>query len=212
MSDAESVTHDASVGSMLDSATADALAAMDATDATDAMDSSVAVDGRVFVDATFASEASLRADASVADAGTQTVPVYYAHDDGAFGPFLYREFRRVSGGASAVEAAVEAMLHTPALDPDYESLWPVATSLLGVTVAGAAATIDLSDDALSPALGSAAEEIALQQLVYTVTAADNSITSVTLHIEGESVESLWGHVDASGPMTRAPRLDVVLVL
>lgn len=142
------------------------------------------------------------------DAGTMLIPVYYVRDI-EVGMRLYREFRRVPATDDPVRAAIEAMLDEPALDPDYESLWPAGTSINAMSVAGAALTLDLSSDALTPVLGSEAEGITLQQLVYTVTAADNSITSVELLIDGEEIESLWGHVDTSGPMTRAPRLDVL---
>ncbi|MBK8170639.1 MAG: GerMN domain-containing protein [Sandaracinaceae bacterium] len=145
---------------------------------------------------------------SSADAGSVVVPVYYVSETD-LGVRLFREFRRVAASADAVHAAVEAMLHLPPLDPDFISLWPSGTSINSIEVVGAMATVDLSSDALTPVLGAEAEGQTLEQLVYTITATNNTITSVLLLIDGESIESLWGHVDTSGPMTRGARLAVL---
>lgn len=147
-------------------------------------------------------------DAGGADAGTMIVPVYYVKDTD-LGIRLYREFRHVAFESDEVRAAVDAMLHLPALDPDYDSLWPVGTSINSIITFGATATVDLSSDALTPPLGAEAESLSLQQLVYTVTAANNAITNVRLLVDGVSLETLWGHVDTSAAMTRAARLDVL---
>ncbi|MFN2626096.1 MAG: GerMN domain-containing protein, partial [Mycobacteriales bacterium] len=63
-------------------------------------------------------------------AGTMTTAVYYVRDDGGSAR-LYREFRQVPQSTGVVRAAVDAMLHLPALDPDYQSLWPRATRVRG---------------------------------------------------------------------------------
>ena len=140
-----------------------------------------------------------------------TVPVYYLHDD-TTGVGLYREYHRVpelAGGRAPT--AVQQMLSAPALDPDYTSLWAPGTRVLSYQREGAIARLDLSADALADApAGSAAAAASVQQLVYTVTAAEqDSSLRVALTVEGESVGQLWGSVEANQPVGRAPSLDVL---
>lgn len=127
-------------------------------------------------------------------APTIEVPVYYLHDDGR-GPRLYREFHqvtRVSG--SRIATAVTEMFGDRAADPDYSSAWPASTEVLGVRRDGSIATVDLSRAALDANVGSEAAAVSLQQLVYTVTAAQPGVTRVRLRVEGSTVGELWGHV------------------
>ena len=51
--------------------------------------------------------------------------------------------------------------------------------------------------------------IAAQQLVYTVTAADRSVHSVRMVIDGQQTTTLFGHQVGTQPLTRAPEADVV---
>lgn len=140
---------------------------------------------------------------------TAAVPVYYLRDTGRTGPLLYREFHALPVGDEPVRVAVEAMLAEPPKDPDYTSLWADGVEVLDVSVDGAEATVDLSQEATQNGGGSAFEEASLQQLVHTVTAADNRVTSVRLLVEGQPVQSLWGASDATQPLTRAPAAEVL---
>ena len=140
-----------------------------------------------------------------------SVPVYYLHDD-TTGVGLYREFHLVpelAGGRTPT--AVAQMLSAPAVDPDYTSLWAPGTRVLSYQRDGAVATVDLSAEALAGApAGSEAAELSLQQLVYTVTAAEeDSALAVRVTVEGESVDQLWGSVEADQPVRRADRLAVL---
>jgi hypothetical protein len=72
-----------------------------------------------------------------------------------------------------------------------------------VTKSGDTATVDLS---AFPSTGADAEDKAVQQLVYTVTATDNSVKKVRLLVNGKAPQS--GHSDWSQPVARAPMLDV----
>ncbi len=140
-----------------------------------------------------------------------TVPVYYLHDD-TTGLGLYREYHRVPqlvGGPAPT--AVQQMLSAPAQDPDYTSLWAPGTRVLSYQREGAIARLDLSADALTGApAGSPAAEASLQQLVYTVTAAEgDSSLRVALTVEGDTVDQLWGSVEADQPVGRAASLEVL---
>ncbi len=125
------------------------------------------------------------------------------------GPRLYREFVRRPATADAVRDAVTAMLSLEPTDPDYTSLWADGTTVLDVRREGATAVVDLSREATTNGGGSAFEEMSLQQLVHTVTAADPSLTAVRLLVEGELVETLWGSADASKPISRGPSYEVL---
>lgn len=137
------------------------------------------------------------------------VPIYYLADV-QNAPRLFREFHRVtpvdglSGPARTIGSALTEMLRGNPVDPDYSSPWPQDTRLLSVTVSGQTATVDLSRFV---AVGAAYETAAVQQLVYTVTAADNDVVRVRLLVNGDVAPS--GHSDWSAPIGRAPALDVM---
>lgn len=125
------------------------------------------------------------------------------------GPRLYREFVRRPSTQDAVRDAVEAMLSSDPQDPDYTSLWADGTTVRDVRREGTTAVVDLSREATTNGGGSAFEEMTLQQLVHTVTAAEPALTAVRLLVEGEPVETLWGSADASEPLVRAPSYEVL---
>ena len=133
-----------------------------------------------------------------------TVPVYYVMDVQGVGPRLYREFHRVPAQGDPVRSALAEMFAGSPRDPDYRSLWPPSTRVLGVVAAGGSATVDLSGFV---SLGAAFESAAVQQLVHTVTAAAPAFTQVTLRVNGQPPPS--GHVDWSGPVTRARGLEAL---
>jgi hypothetical protein len=148
------------------------------------------------------------ASATTTPVGTMRVPVYYL---GAGTPrtVLYREFRSVPRSSAVVNAAVDAMLHLAPQDTDYHSVWPTSTKVLGISVSGNVATIDLSGNARTASAGASVEQASLQQLVHTVTAAAPSITGVRLRFDGQTKETLWGHVDTRGTLTRAASTDTI---
>ena len=146
--------------------------------------------------------------ATPSQAGTSARAIYYLHDDG-HGPRLYREFHPRPATTAVIRDAVTAMLTVKADDADYTSLWPRGTSVRGARVSGTTAYVDLSAEARKGSSGGAGEAASLQQLVYTVTAAAPSVHSVQLLIEGQAVETLWGHVDTRKPIARGPAVEVL---
>lgn len=138
------------------------------------------------------------------------VPVYYVGDSG--GSFrLYREWRTVPDLGDPVESAVMAMMGVPPRDPDYSTPW-VAPDELEVEREGSAITVDVSADAFGGGVGSELSALALQQLVYTATAASTldgpAATTVTILMDGAAADA-WGHVRVGEPMTRAPQAQVL---
>ena len=67
---------------------------------------------------------------TVPPASLVTVPVYYVMDVEGVGPRLYREFHRVPAQGDQVRSALAEMF-AAARDPDYRSLWPPSTRVLG---------------------------------------------------------------------------------
>lgn len=134
------------------------------------------------------------------------IPVYYVGDSG--GSFrLFREWRTVPDEGDPVESALAAMMSVPPLDPDYLSPW-VAPDEMEVEREGSNITVNLSADAFSGNAGSELSAAAIQQLVYTATAASTldgePATTVTILVDGRAADA-WGHVRVGDPTERAPQ-------
>jgi hypothetical protein len=138
------------------------------------------------------------------------VPVYWvAESSGSLA--LFREFRDVPDAGGRIASAVAAMTRLSPLDPDYSTPWRPA-SRVKVAQRGDDLTVDLSADALSNTqVGSELAELAVQQLVYTATAAAKEAgtpaTTVTITVDG-SARDAWGAVRLGEPTGRAPMGDV----
>lgn len=87
-------------------------------------------------------------------------------------------------------------------DPDLVSPWADAGSTVrSLARDDGGATIDLALGRLN--VGAEAEARAIDQLIMTVASADPTVATVTLLVDGEPVESLAGHVDATRPFAVA---------
>lgn len=145
-----------------------------------------------------------------APSSLKAVPVYWvAESRGSFR--LYREFRDVPDVGGQVASAVAAMTRLTPLDHDYATPWRPA-SRVSVTQSGGALTVDLSRDALANTqVGSELAALAVQQLVYTATAAAQQAgtpaTTVRVLVDGAATDA-WGAVRLGSPTRRAPMADV----
>jgi spore germination protein GerM len=130
-----------------------------------------------------------------ASSGPSTYPVWIYYVDKRKDPqqLLFRE-RAIwpsSPQHTFVKDAVDAMLATPAQDPDYTSYWPTGTTLLSASIVNTTtAVVNLSSEASSGPANEAA--ISAQQLLYTIIAAAPKIDSLQLQIAGVPVTTLWG--------------------
>ncbi|MCW2680440.1 MAG: hypothetical protein JWM62_1841 [Frankiales bacterium] len=147
--------------------------------------------------------------ASPAAAPTIARALYWLGTDDRRGPRLYRELVPRPAAADPVRDALTAVLESEPRDPDYRSLWAAGATVRGVTRDGTTAVVDLSREALASGGGSAFASASVQQLVHTATAADPSLRAVQLRVEGEPVADLWGAVDVSQPVRRAPAAEVL---
>jgi hypothetical protein len=128
-------------------------------------------------------------------------------------PRLYREFPFLRLGdttpAGRTRAAVDAMFVRPPADPDYASAWPSDARVRSVRVDESTVTVDLTgaEDAVARTLPAESARIAVQQLVWTATAASGA-RSVRLLFDGRPAAVLFGHVAGDGDLRRAPQLEV----
>ncbi len=134
----------------------------------------------------------------------RALPVYYVADTAA-GLRLYREFHRVPTADPPSDAVREMLARPTGIDPHYRSAWPPGTQLrTPVTAADGVITVDLGGPVRDGAsVGSAAAEMTVQQLVYTVQGALQSTEPVRLLVDGEPVPELWGTVRTADPIKRA---------
>lgn len=141
----------------------------------------------------------------------ETVPVYYVGQTPA-GPRLFREFHRAQVTDNDVLlAAVEEAL-AAANDPDYRSPWADLAATVSSTSDGEETTVDLSAstplDERPAGLKADEARLAVQQLVYTATAALQSNAPVTFQIDGRPTDRLLG-VDVAGGVRRGADLDTL---
>lgn len=130
------------------------------------------------------------------------VPVYWLGSSKA-SVWLFREFRTVPDVGGEVASAVSAMTALEPQDPDYFTPWSPA-SRVTASVDGEAIKVDLSADAFAgPGVGSEVAEQAVQQLVWTATAAAQTGGPVTVTVDGEAYDA-WGVMSLGEPMERDP--------
>ncbi len=125
--------------------------------------------------------------------------------------FLYREFRDVPDQDNPVTRALRVMMSEKPLDPDFFTPWQnpkkLATSISGKNVI----TVDLSDDAFNSNVDAAMAERAIQQLVYTATAAGASAglidsgqqIQVVVLVDGHTDYVAFNHVRLGSPTPRS---------
>lgn len=130
----------------------------------------------------------------------QAVWVYYVMDNPVSGPRLYREQHVVPGGPPPAAAAIRELLREPAYDRDYSSAWPPGTGF-GYQVEDGTATVELDFPAN---LASEISAVSAQQIVYTITANDQSIRGVRLRVDGQAPSD----PALTGLLERAPMVDV----
>jgi len=157
-----------------------------------------------------ASATSSPTPSTTPSASLRSVPVYYVGESqNSFR--LYREFRTVPDAGGMVASAVKAMTRLSPLDPSYSSPWRPA-SRVSVSQRGTGLSVDLSADAFSNTnVGSELAATAVQQLVYTATAAASQsgspATTVTITKDGKAAD-VWGVLRVGTATTRAPMADV----
>ena len=96
------------------------------------------------------------------------------------------------------------------LDPDYANLWGSGTYLNLYTKDGTTGIIDLKMGKLN--VGAEAETRAIDQLLWTVSTIDPTITGVLLLVDGQPIDSLAGHIDVSKKIMKLKAYNVLNAL
>ncbi|GAB3245855.1 GerMN domain-containing protein [Arthrobacter pigmenti] len=136
-------------------------------------------------------------------------PVYWLGES-AQSVYLYREFREAENRGDPITTAISAMTTEQPLDDDYFNPWQPASSVAASISPDGVITVDISADAFSRPLDAGMARRAVQQLVYTATAAaassglisqDEQIQVVIL-VDGHTGYRAFGQVTLGEPMVR----------
>lgn len=137
---------------------------------------------------------------------SMSLKMFYVADTGT-DLRLYREQALVPDDGPPGLAALRYLVAHKPVDPDYSSLWPTTTVIKGITMSGSEATVDLAPVQLQ--VGASSEQMAIEQLLWTLTAASPGVKSMRITINGKPVESLAGHVDATQAFSKPAAYEVV---
>ncbi len=126
------------------------------------------------------------------------VKLYFAGESGN-SLRLYSEIHHVQGSSDQdlVNGLSELISGGKPIDPDYVNLWQSDSRLNSVLVEGDLATVDLHLGKLN--VGAEAEMRAIEQLLFTIAAIEESIKRVKFLNDGEGIETFAGHVDVTRP-------------
>lgn len=155
--------------------------------------------------------APMSTDGSYEVVATEQTPVYWAGSDEQ-ADYLFREFR-TAGQADTADPVAEAVIMMTTLDPldeDYRSMWTPAENVGTSVSPNGTITVDLPATAFTSRLSAEDAELALQQLVYTVSAA--AVTAglldaatakeVRILVDGQSGYNAFGSVELDEPIVR----------
>ncbi|WP_052274311.1 GerMN domain-containing protein [Arthrobacter sp. L77] len=149
--------------------------------------------------------------AGPSDDARPLVPVYWlGGDDGD--ERLFREYLATpeESAGDPIADAVRLMTSGRPLDPDYHSSWRAASGISSSVSTKNVITLDISSDAFAQRLDEEQARLALQQLVYTATAAASDAgliaggeaSSVVVLVDGAADRRAFGSVDLGGEWTR----------
>ncbi len=134
-------------------------------------------------------------------------------EDGSPGPFLVPVYREAPASEVEAELVMELLLEGPSPDettgtPMISTAIPAATSLLGVTVEGGVATVDMSGE-YDDGGGSFGMFARLAQVVYTLTRLPD-VDEVALSVDGELVTTFSSEgIELDGPQQRDDYYDLL---
>ncbi len=144
-------------------------------------------------------------------AGSESLlPVYWLGGSGG-AALLYREFVRAEVPAGdPIAAAVRLMTTARPFDPDFHSLWEPASMVTSSISAQNVITVDIPADAFRAGLDDAVADLAIQQLVFTATAAAanagligaGEASSVVILVDGKAGFDGFGAVSLDGELRR----------
>ncbi len=128
--------------------------------------------------------------------------------------FLYREFRDVPEQENPVTRALRAMMSDKPLDPDFFTPWQNPSKLASSISGKDVITVDVSEDAFNSNVDADMAARAIQQLIYTATAAAASSglvdsgqqIRVRILVDGHTDYVAFDHIQLGALMTRTSGL------
>lgn len=141
---------------------------------------------------------------SPSGAGELEVTLFFLGDT-LLGLRLFSEVRTIPGDEDPALAALRALLDggIEPLDPDHVSPWATSGSRVrSLTRSAEEAVLDIELGRLN--VGAEGEQRAIEQLLWTAVYADPEIEALRITVDGEPVETLAGHVDATVAFTLGP--------
>jgi spore germination protein GerM len=134
-------------------------------------------------------------------------------EDGSPGPYLVPVYREAPPAGDEAETAMTLLLEGPSDDetagtPAISTAIPGGTTLLGVTIEGGLATVDLSTE-YDDGGGSFGMFARLAQVVYTLTRVPE-VDEVAFAIEGQPVTTFSSEgIELDGPQSREDYYDLL---
>ena len=144
-----------------------------------------------------------------ATASKVVMPVYWLGLNGS-DVQLYREFLPSKNTGDPIGEAVMAMTADAPRDDDYFTPWAPASKVTASISSKNIITVDITADAFKPSLDAGMAHRAVQQLVYTATAAAANAglttagynTSVVVLVDGKAGYKAFGHKDLEPALER----------
>jgi hypothetical protein len=138
----------------------------------------------------------------------KSVVMYYVGDT-PMGFKLFSEVYSFQSSGDLISNALSRLISGRAqpADSNYTNLWGEGTSLNAFTKDGATGVVDLKMGKLN--VGAESESRAIDQLLWTLSGIDPSITEILLLVDGQRIESLAGHVDATRPIVKESAFEVL---
>ncbi|WAB80620.1 GerMN domain-containing protein [Microcella daejeonensis] len=121
---------------------------------------------------------------------------------------LIGEVRTIEYDGALLEGVIRTITEgeVRGADPDYDNLWN-DVPLHGLSVEGDVLVVDLGSRLSG--VGAEAEQVAIDQLVWTATGIDPSIRALSFTVDGAPVDTLAGHIDARGEFVRGSEAETL---
>lgn len=127
-----------------------------------------------------------------AEVENMNLAVYYLKDDG-MDMYLIREVHEVEKTSAVATRALNELISGKIQDPNAFRPLPSNVKLRGIEINNGIAIVDFSKEIYNYPAGSSTEALAIQAIVNTLTEFP-TVNKVKFLVEGEAVETLWGHV------------------
>ena len=138
-------------------------------------------------------------NADVLKPNTMQLTLYYPSADAVH---LISEVRSFPIDHAPAKIAVEALIGGTNL-PQTAKVFPNGTKLRQLSIKDGIASVDFNQAILKGNGGSATEILLVTSVVNTLTEF-STVEKVNILVEGKKIDTLYGHMDLSEPLSRSP--------